>query len=265
VRIKYHYITLLFVFLCIGGCKSINANHVNIPIGLSIEEHLLIKEPELDPLSFIPSKGSQTEILAKHQKERENTYPDNSFFNNMSFSMSVQLGSDKIVAVETFNEIVTSNGTFQEVTVQVTRNGVIIYSIPVGIGSPITSLRGLWTYSNHWILEIAYVNEHYSSTNEMSIESFGKIIQDGEILNDRYKYEETFGFQLMNGKPFYFSKRNGQIGISYDDKEIQLKYDQIPHYQCCSGSQLNPKVFMNMVAFFAHREDEWNYVEIGVY
>jgi len=69
----------------------------------------------------------------------------------------------------------------------------------------------------------------------------------------------------MNGKPFYFYKRDSQINISYDNREIQSRYDQTPHYQCCSGSQLNPKSAKNMVAFFAQRGKKWFYVEIGVY
>jgi len=115
------------------------------------------------------------------------------------------------------------------------------------------------------VLEIAYVTENISLKNEISIESYGMIVQDGEILNNRYNYEEAFGFQLMNGKPFYFYKRDSQINISYDNREIQSRYDQIPHYQCCSGSQLNPKSAKYMVAFFAQRGGKWFYVEIGVY
>lgn len=256
---------MVFAFLSISGCNSKYINLFGIPNELSIEEHLLQSAPDPDPFSFAPMQGTQEEILAKHKPERENIYPDNSFFDNYQYGMSVQMGSEKIVALESFTNIASSMGTFQKVTVQVSRNEQIIYSIPAGDGSPITTIRGLWAYSNHWVLEIAYITEKYSLENEISTESYGMIVQDGELLNNRYHYEEAFGFQLMNGKPFFFYKRDGQIEISYDNQEIQSRYDQIPRYQCCSGSQLNPKSAKNMVAFFAQRGGKWYYVEIGVY
>lgn len=258
-------IALLFAFIWLSGCNSKISNKLFIPNEITVEEYLLKSVPDTDPLTFVPIKGTQEEILVKHKQERENTFPENSFFDNFQHGMSVQIGSDKIVALETFTNIESNRGTFQKVTVRVSRNEEIIYSIPAGDGSPITTIRGLWAYSNHWVLEIAYVTEIISSQNEVSIKSSGKIVQDGELLNDQYRYEEAFGFQLMNGKPFYFFKRDGQIEVSYDNQEIQLDYDQIPHYQCCSGAQINPKVSQNMIAYFAQRNDKWYYVEIGVY
>ncbi len=161
--------------------------------------------------------------------------------------------------------MVTDLGTFQKVSVQVSRAGQTIYSIPAGDGSPINTLQGLWAYSNHWALEIADVTEKFSLNNQISLNSVGLIVLDGELLNERYHYDEAFGFQLMNGKPFYFFKRDGIINISYDNQVIALGYTQIPHYQCCSGAELNPKRAQNMVAFFAQRDDKWFYVEIGVF
>jgi len=93
----------------------------------------------------------------------------------------------------------------------------------------------------------------------------GDIIVDGVSLNQQKGYLETFGFQLMNGKPFFFFKKSGHIGISYNGKEISLEYTQIPHYWCCSGAVFNPEIAENMVSFFAQRNETWYYVGIGVF
>jgi hypothetical protein len=159
---------------------------------------------------------------------------------------------------------VVSSGVFEKVTVEVSRDGRAIYSIPAGDGSPINTLQGLWYFSDHWVLEIAHVDQHISG-NEISLDSFGQVVEDGVILNDRYGYQEAFGYQLMNGKPFYFFKQDGRIGISYDSQEIPLGYDTIPHYGCCSAAAANPRHAHKMVAFFAQRSRKWYYVEIGVY
>jgi hypothetical protein len=253
------------MILCLGSCNSSHAAQSNLPTGLSIEEYPLKNAPGVEPLTFMPIQGTQQEILAKHQQDRGLSFSDNSFFRNSLAGMSVQMGNDKVEALESSTDIVTDLGTFQKVSVQVSRAGQTIYSIPAGDGSPINTLQGLWAFSNHWALEIAHVTEKFSLNNQISLHSVGQLVLDGELLNERYKYDEAFGFQLMSGKPFYFFKRDGQIGISYDNQEVLLGYSQIPHYQCCSGAELNPKRAQNMVSFFAQRDDKWFYVEIGVF
>jgi hypothetical protein len=248
-----------------GSCNSKHATQPSFPSELSIEEYPLKNAPSAEPFTFTPMQGTQEEILAKHQQERGNSFPDNSIFTNGQPGILVQLGNEKLVALESFTDTITSLGTFQKVSVQVSRNGEIIYFIPAGDASPINTLRGLWAYSNHWVLEIAQVTQNISYKNEISFDSFGQIVQDGQLLNERNGYDEAFGFQLINGKSFYFFKRDGQIGISYDNQMIALGYTQIPHYQCCSGAELNPKSAQSMVAFFAQRDEKWFYVEIGVF
>jgi hypothetical protein len=69
----------------------------------------------------------------------------------------------------------------------------------------------------------------------------------------------------MNDKPFYFFKKFGRLGISYDGREIPLGYAEIPRYGCCSAAALNPRSAENMVSFFAQRDGIWYYVEVGVF
>jgi hypothetical protein len=259
-------ITLLFTLLCLGSCNSKHAAQPSLPSELSVEEYPLKNAPNVEPLAFIPMQGTQEEILEKHQQERGNTFADTSSFYTRWPGIDVSSGDGKFTALESVTDtFVVGNGTFQKVSVQVSRDGKIIYSIPAGDGSPISALQGLWAYANHWTLEIAHVTQIFSPPNEVSLEFYGQIVQDGELLNERYGYDEAFGFQLMNGKPFYFFKRDGRIGISYDSQEVPLGYAQIPHYRCCSGAEVNPKIAQNIVAFFAQRDGEWYYVEIGVF
>ncbi len=251
--------------LCLAACRPRGPAGAALPPGLTVEEYELKAYPELEPLAFDPVLGTQQEILSKHTLERADTFPDNSFFVDYRPGLIVQTGTGALVAIESFTTgTVTSSGVFQKVTVEVSRGSNGIYTIPAGDSSPINTLQGLWAFSDHWVLEIAHVDQHISG-NEISLDSFGQVIQDGVILNDRYGYQEAFGFQLMNGKPFYFFKRDGRIGISYDNQEVPLGYDQIPHYGCCSAAVANPRHAQRMMAFFAQRDSKWYYVEIGAY
>jgi hypothetical protein len=257
-------VALAFIFLCLNGCNSKQATQTSLPAGLNVEEYPLQDAPTLDPLSFVPVQGTQEEILAKHQQERSMSFQDNHILFNNQPAISAQLGNENLVASESYTDTVTSQGTFQKVTVQVYQDGMVIFSIPAGDVSPIYNLQGLWTYSNHWVLEIARVTLDVSS-NDVPLEPVGQIIQDGELLNERFGYDHAFGFQLMNEKPFFFFERQERIGVSYDGQEVLLGYTQVSHYQCCSGTELNPRVAQNMVAFFAQRDGQWYYVEIGIF
>jgi hypothetical protein len=231
-----------------------------LPPHLTIEEYALVNSPELEPLTFFPIQGSQTGALAKHYHERLKTFPDNSFFDGKDYAMRVQLGAYELVAKQQYNEAGSAGW------VTVTRQGEEIYRVstsPCG-PLPIAALRGLWAYDDHWVLEITEIVQRREG-NLVVIEAVSQISQDGEVLNERYGYEEMFGFQLMAGAPFYFYEQDGRIGFSYNGHAVMAGYDEIPHDGCCSAGALNPVRAMNMVAFFAQRDNIWYYVEIGVY
>lgn len=69
-----------------------------------MEEYPIEGEPELEPLIFIPVKGTQDEIPAKHQNKRRNIYPDNSPFFAGQPGIPVQLGNEKLMAEESYSD-----------------------------------------------------------------------------------------------------------------------------------------------------------------
>jgi hypothetical protein len=244
---------------------SVNAlQQFHTSSGLTINQYELKSMPEVDPIQFAPVTGTQDEILAIHAAERAAWFPDNSFFENSLFSRKASLGNKTLIAQEGFSDSQTD--TFHKVSVTVSLDKKAIYTIDAGDASPIQALQGLWTYADHWLLEIAHVTATLNSKeNSESLSTFGKLVQDGELLNDKYGYQEAFGSQLINGKPFYFFKKDGKFSISYDGQTTELGYDEIPHYGCCSAAETNPQPAQEMVSFFAHKKSTWYYVEIGTF
>jgi hypothetical protein len=218
--------------------------------GLTIEEHALAQRPSTEGLAFEPLDGSMEAILARHAAERSRVIPNESAFIDGHSTMQASLGTDLIAAYEYYRSSDFSNWVI------VTCNGKEIYRVGTGMPSPITGLRGLWTYDDHWVLETAYI----------SPESFsGNLTLDGSLPNPAMGYEQVFDFQLMHTRPFYFFQKDGRIGLSYDGQAAAASYDEVPHYQCCSASVLNPLHAEDMVAFFARRGSTWYYVEAGVF
>lgn len=220
----------------------------------------------MEPLSFTPRDATQAEVLSKHRGERGARYPDWAYANDELIAR----GDSQLKAREVFTttEYIDQGQLVVEpvsMTVDVSRQGELLYSIALSPTGAIPARWGLWAYDDHWALEIAHVILTRISPHEIGSHESGEVIRDGVPLNQRHGYEESFGFQLMKGKPFYFFKKQGRLGISYAGQEIMLGYTQIPHHGCCSASALNPQSAENMVAFFAQRDGVWYYVEIGIF
>lgn len=239
---------LAAAILLASACNPLQS--ATLPAGLSIEEHALVSQPTLDPLTFTPVQGTMADIMAVHAAELARTFPDNSLLVEGRFSLRTALGSDTLTATLNYD----TSGAAGWVTVS--RNDTEIYRIDVGMGSPITPLRGLWVYDGHWFLETAYI------TAESIV---GQLTRDGELLNASQGNSDVFGYQLLHGRPFYFFRRDARLGFFYNGHEVLAGYDEIPRYGCCSASEVNARQAQNMVAFFARRNQTWYYVEIGVF
>jgi hypothetical protein len=222
---------------------------------LTIVTYQMQASPELEPMLFSSVQGRK--FSSEDFSLGDMRIPDLSYFDNNYYCMKKELDGAQLVACQGFSPDGTKGW------VKLTKNGSEIYSIDTGSPSPETTLQGLWVYDQHWVLETAYVTTT-TSGSETTIDVTGQISVDGEKLNDQKKYDEAFGFQTLDGKPFYYYKQEGKIGFSYDGAETPLDYDVVPHYGCCSMSALNPQAWVNHVNFFGQRGETWFFVAIEV-
>ena len=132
-----------------------------------------------------------------------------------------------------------------------------VLSVNCGVSGPVSNLRGMWVIGEDWYAEVA----HTTVPNPF----WGEIFMNGVSLNEQFGYDETFGFQPLDDKPFYFFSKDGQIGINYAGETYQLGFESVSHYACCSGAAFNPKAYLTMVTFFAQRNEVEYYVEMGLF
>ena len=281
ISILAYGLSLLFLVSCRESTTTIHDNevvptavtigtdiHTTLPSGLSIDAYELEGPPSTDPLVFVPvTDYSQQQILAIHDDDRKLRFPDNTYFDEMSFGMSIQVGDRELTAREEYLTIDEDNpGSPASAAIEVKLDDELIYSADAGDFSPLNPLRGLWSYNEDWILEYAAVTITYNETeNTATSDAPGHLVKNGVLLNDQYSFDEIFGFQLIDNKPFNFFEKEGEIGISYDEGESMLGFTEIPHYGCCSAAALNPRRAQNIVSFFAKEDSTWYYVEIGVF
>jgi hypothetical protein len=219
-------------------------------MGFVLQEHALRSAPSMEPLAFEPVEGSMDQILAVHAAQRAKRVADASVLIDGQPGMRTRLGMDELIAVEHFEPGDASSW------VGVTRGGQEMYRIDTGMPSPITSLRGLWTYDQHWVLETAFIAPEAHS---------GRLSMDGALMIPDSARREAFEFQLLHGRPFYFFRTDNGIRLSYDGADPAATYDEVPHYRCCSAAALNPIHAEDMLAFFARRGETWCYVEAGTF
>ncbi|HYF77185.1 MAG TPA: hypothetical protein VD973_08645 [Symbiobacteriaceae bacterium] len=128
------------------------------------------------------------------------------------------------------------------------RNGRQVYQgdlDPTRVDLPV---KGFFGWNGQWVLEL-----------------LGDVIIEGKSLKEQHGYDEVFGWQLIDGKPFYFYRTGGKIGISYDGRHQGAEYDEVMHYRCCEPAMFNPAGNDTMAWFHARKGEMWYYVEAGVY
>jgi len=213
------------------------------------QEHELLQHTDVEPLAFKPVTGNFSDVFEKSNAEWGQPISGKKFVN---------LQNGQQIQAEETSQATGQPDPSQVINIAFLQNETKILEIQTPV-SPIPALRGLWAIGNDWFAEIA-------APQNDSFRSFAKgdIFKNGMSLNEMYAYSESFGFQLLGGKSFYFFERFGRVGISYGGQEIPLGYERVIHYQCCSAGELNPRTFENMVGFFAVRGDKWYYVEISI-
>ena len=212
---------------------------------LTLETYELTGVPDPETLQFNSVDGRQ---FTAADFEISTPFPSNQM-EGTPLRFTVTINGDTLVASEDIQMCE------YEGCINVTRNGEEIFRTDAGGISPIEPLRGLWTYDDHWVLETnLYLDETPFN---------GQIFVDSESLNEQNGYEESFNFQTISGRPFYFFWRDGKVDAWYDGQEISLGYEDVPHYLCCGDSGLNPKARQGAVLFFGNNGDQWYFVRIA--
>jgi hypothetical protein len=229
----------------------------DVELELSVATYPLVKlpAPESDVLDFADSV--EGDPLARYAAERARHFPDPTCSVAGEFAYCAKLGNDRFTAW--VDETEPEAGY-----VVVVRNEEQVARIPTGalIGA-IPGLWGLWACDGHWAVETAWVDV-VQSGNVFTSTATGQVVVDGVSLNDAFGYDETFSFQTLGGKPFYFFERQGVVGASYDGVDVPLGFDEVPHLLCCSAGAFNPEAHPNLVTFYGRKGDTWYYGEIAV-
>ena len=245
------------------AASEMNSPTSPAPAKLKVEEYALERNTMVgESVVSIPLEGTWEEILATHASMREDHFSREVYSSN-----KLQGGTDQISWKIQQTPTPNADGTTTAANdILVYKNDSLLLTIPVGQASPVNPVWGFWAVDGSWYLETATSTVTLTDNgNVINTQTLGDIYQDGESLNAREGYEESFGFQTISSRPFYFYQRDGSLGYFYDGQEYSLGYDEIPHYQCCSGAAYNPIMAKNMVAFYANKGEQLYYVEIGAF
>ena len=133
----------------------------------------------------------------------------------------------------------------------------LVYQGKTGFVIPFGPTDGPWSFNGHWAIVVLVAGPNVQGGQPV----IDHVVRDGEDLNTKYGYDQSFQFAVLDGRPFYFHQKAGKIDLSFDGRDITESFDEVPHYYCCSPALLNPHISMNMIWFLARRGQDWYYVE----
>ena len=122
----------------------------------------------------------------------------------------------------------------------------VLFSFATYFGSRLP-VEGFKSWNNDWLLLVG-----------------DYVVQSGEIINEKFGFEEVFDWYLINDKTFYFFRKGSRIGISYDGEFLPIYYHYLPHNYCCGLGLNNPRMIENTIRFFGQRDGIWYYVVVEI-
>ena len=193
----------------------------------TVEEYPIVSADEDHPFHFEYYDRLTPDILAvRHDWRRPRLAPQDVTIGDAVFHVE----SDLTTATVYNGDTGVYTHTFGEISV-----------------APIA--RRLSAWEGQWVLEVLP----------------GKVLVEGESLNERLGYAEIFEWRLLAGRPFFFFSSQDGVGLSYDGQVLPYRYDEVPHYLCCEPALANPGHNESMVWFHGLRDGVWYYVEAGIY
>lgn len=206
-----------------------------LPVRIAAKLYLLTSDSgeEFLPEEF-PAEVLPPEVLPHSRAAQGDSISDPVYVGDTYAFLTTQTGSGSpVIAVHLGDEIVYTNTLKGE------------------LGN--LTLR-LWAFDGHWAID-------YRENDAAKQVARGHVVVDGDELNTLRGYEESFGFALLGGWPFYFFKKDGRFGFSYDARETLPGYEALYHFGCCDDSFFNPLYSLRGVSFFARRDGKWYHVE----
>jgi hypothetical protein len=207
--------------------------------------------PDNEHYNGRPATSLPAWVFKRHKAERKDIIP---------YQIDSQLFEGKVLSAKT----VTQNSI---ATVEVLLDDELVLSVPVSdlaYAAAMDNIKGSWVHGEHWYMEMVHVDGKMEGNIFSSI-TYGEVFRSGESLSELFGYDETFGFQLMAGEPFFIFRKGDEFGLNYAGEEAMLGFDEIAHHYCCGFGIYNPKYYENMVAFFASKDGVRYYVEAGVF
>jgi hypothetical protein len=151
----------------------------------------------------------------------------------------------RLITVE--RDLSASLGMTDRVIVKQDGQPIFTYSLASSPVEEVVKTLGEWNGS--WVLEVN-----------------GTLIVDGAIYNLKdFQTDELFNWMMLDGKPFFFFRRNGKTSAWYDGKELPVQYDEIIHGRCCEPAAFNVITSPEALWFYASRDGIWYIAELGTH
>ena len=142
------------------------------------------------------------------------------------------------------------------------------YWIPY-VESPMVTNWGIICYGGDWYLPVRLTVDIDPNPALTSLVYTDRVIRSQQNYDKSRGYIRSFGYTIISveyyrtdARLFYFYENENGYGISINNQDYDLGFDDIPYGYVGEYTELNPFFSDDLITFFGHRGDKWYYVEI---
>jgi hypothetical protein len=247
VKQSYLLLVLVALFTAPAFAPAAHAGEAQLPTSLVVEEHRLPEDYKKMPgVGLAPYHAHKDSIgpliFEKREPQRKQAPAIRVLLQQRSFTLNgheYELKIDESLV----NGTQQSRSTYKVYSdQQLVFEGTALHHV---VGK---RHWGFYAWNDKWILEMP-----------------GSVVVNGEELNKKYGYEETFFFRIIDDRPIFFARTKKGIQINFYGNLEPRVYDRVIHYECCEPGFFNPKSSETMIWFYAFRGGEPLYVEAGLF
>ena len=138
---------------------------------------------------------------------------------------------------------------------ELSRDGEVEASFTAAAAT-LPGLAAAWVHGDTCVVEYRY-SDYQKLPDRSWSPLYRRVLVNGRDLGTEGSYASCFGFIYLEGRPFFFFERDGEVGCRYDGRDILFDVDLLFRDVCCESARWSPYFTRGGFEAIGRRDDTW--------